>query len=427
MTARRHFFSIPFHSITLKIQIVAFFLVGLSACGSVVQLSPGGGNDSQDDAASASGNAADADSAVYVFATDYQSGGQLYAATTVGQTATLTSAGVESLGSSAIVRVDGGLVYVLHDGFSAVSSDNLQIIDPEDGYATLGQYSTGNGTNPHDVAISGDRAFITLYNPTADPDNVDDSGLPGDVIELDTTTGEIVNRFSFYNYLANDGDRNANADQMVLIDDTLYVALQDLDSDTFAASSNGLIGVIDLAQNRVTGAISLTGRNPVSMALSDDGTKLAVADMATYESGLGGFNTIRPYGGVEMVDVDARIPLGIVDDEDLGGYVERIESAGGVFYVIVSEFDAATFTYSSKIVAFSQDDVSLGGAVTIDDAGTDIREIAIDGDVFWISRRQTNANTGVSEPSIEAVDLATGTRIGDVLTPAAPGMSMVGR
>lgn len=426
MTAQRRFFPIPFLTTPLKAPLVALFLIALTACGSVVQLNPDGGEAPQDDAASASGNAADADSTVYVFATDYQSGGQLYAATTDGETASLSNAGVDSLGSSAVIRVANDLVYVLHDGFSAVSSDNLQILDPTDGYATLGQYSTGNGTNPHDVAVSGSRAFITLYNPTADPDNVDDSGLPGDVIEMDTSTGEIVNRFSFYNYLANDGDRNANADQMVLSGDTLYVALQDLDSNTFAANSNGFVGVIDLIENRVTGAIRLEGRNPVSMVLSDDGTQLAVADMATYETDLGGFNTIRPYGGVEMVDVSANIPLGLVDDEDLGGYVERIEADGGVFYAIVSEFDASTFSYSSKIVAFSQDDVSLGGAVTIDDSGTDIREIAINDGVFWISRRQTNANTGVSEPLIEAVDLATGARIGDVLTLAAPGMSMVG-
>lgn len=415
------FFSLTFA--TFKTFLFAALLAVTAGCSSIAPVTPG---DDGDATGATPSESAEADSTAYVFATDYASGGQLYVVGITGDDAGISNTGVELLGSSAVVRVYGGLIYVLHDGFSMTSSDNVQIIDPSDGYATLGQYSTGNGTNPHDIVVSGGRAFITLYNPAADPDNVDDQGRPGDVIEMDVATGEITNRYSFYDYLENDGDRNANADQMALAGDQLHVALQDLDSDTFAANSDGLIGTIDVTQNRVTGAIRIEGRNPVSLALSADGTKLAVANMASYDFGLGGFDTIRPYGGIETVDLGTRVPLGILDDEDLGGYVERVEAVGEDFYAVVSQFDGASFTYSSKLVSFPQNDVTLGSSETVDDSGKDIREIATSGGILWVSSRTINANTGLSDPRLEAFDLSTGERIGNALTPAVPGMSMVG-
>lgn len=374
----------------------------------------------------ASGSVDPDDSRAYVFATDYQSSGQLYQASVSEGVASLANTGLSYLGSSAIIRVYDGLVYILHDGFSTVSTDNLQIVNPDNSYATLGQYSTGNGTNPHDVLVTGSRAFITLYNPTADEDNLDSEGHPADVIEMDTNTGEIVNRFSFQNYLSDDGDRNANADQMALSGNLLYVALQDLESNTFAANSSGLIGIIDITDNSVLDVIELQGRNPVGLVLSSNGTTLAVANMATYDFSLGNFDTSAAYGGIEIVDLETRQSLRLIDDADLGGFVERVESDGANWHAVVSEFNGATFSYSSRLLSAPQEAASAEDFAVLDDSGTDIREIAVDEDVLWISRRQINTQTGLSEPELEAIDLATGTRIGELLTPAAPGMSMVG-
>lgn len=404
-----------------KFTILSSVLTLSLACSGTIARQTAGGS-----APTTSDNADTATSRAYVFATDYQSSGQLYQVTATDDETALSNTGLSYLGSSAIIRVYEGFVIVLHDGFSTVSTDNLQIVDPADNYATLGQYSTGNGTNPHDVVITGSRAFITLYNPKADDDNVDSAGRPGDVIEMDIATGEIVRRFSFQDHLADDGDLNANAEQMALSGDFLYVALQDLDGNTFAANSNGLIGIIDIASNAIVDVITLAGRNPVSLAISSDGATLAVANMATYDFTLGNFDTDAAYGGLEIVDLDVRQSLGLIDDADLGGFVERVETDGTTWYAVVSEFDGASFSYSSQIVSAPQNAVSANDFGVIDDSGTDIREIAIDAGVLWISRRQINTQTGLSEPVLEAVDLATGESIGDLLVPAAPGMSMVG-
>ena len=34
-------------------------------------------------------------------------------------------------------------------------ADNIQLVDPNSGFATVGQYSVGNGSNPHDIRLAG--------------------------------------------------------------------------------------------------------------------------------------------------------------------------------------------------------------------------------------------------------------------------------
>lgn len=400
----------------LRIFSVLFVSFTITACGSLDSLT-----------IDPSGNATpsnNANSNLFVFATDYSSSGQLYLASLTDGETTLINTGVTQLGSAAIVKTQAESIAILHTGYSSVSSDNLQIIDPLNRYVTLGQHSTGNGTNPHDVVFSGTHAFITLYYPTAQTHNTDASGNPGDVIEMDTNTGSILHRYSFTPYLANDGDRNANADQMALVDNILYVTLQDLDADTFAASSNGLIGMIDINTQQVLGVIPLQGRNPFGMALNDDHTQLVVSNFASYNSSIGNYDTASPYGGIELVDLASQSSVAFIDDEDLGGYVERVRAGHNGYYVVVSRFDATDYTYTSKILRLPQDDFQLSRVTTIDDNESDIREIAIDDHYLWVSRRQINVESGLSDPKIDVVDLNSGLQAGSTLTPSVPGMSI---
>jgi hypothetical protein len=148
--------------------------------------------------------------------------------------------------------------------------------------------------------------------------------------------------------------------------------------------------------------------------------------MATYDFSLGNFDTSATYGGIEIVDLETQQSAVLIDDASLGGFVERIESNETNWYVVISELDSATFSYSSRLLNAPQEATSAEEFTVLDDSGTDIREIAIDENVLWVSRRQINTQTGLSEPELEAIDLATASRIGELLVPAAPGMSMVG-
>lgn len=377
------------------------------ACSSVSQQTTGGSDPTPD-------ASADISSRAFVFATDFVSSGQLYVASLTGDETSLTNSGVTLLGSSATIKVFNEEIYVLHDGFSAVSSDNVQIIDPDDDFATIAQYSTGNGTNPHDLIVVDNRAFISLYNPNADS---------GDVIEMDLDNGDVLTRYSFHDFLADDGDLNTNADQMILVGDVLLVCLQDLASSTFEATTTGKVGMIDTAEHRVLGAFDLQGRNPVDIAMSNDETRIFVADMATYNFDLGEFDTASAYGGIEVVDLATQSTEIFIDDSDLGGYVERLKTSSDSVYAVVSRFDDATFTYASRIVTLAQD-LADDDFLIFEDFTTDIRDIQIDGDFLWISRRVSDADDGTSSPRIDVLDVDSGIQIGESLVPAAPGTSM---
>lgn len=394
-------------------QLIFIFCIGLFSCGKIISLSP------ESSSASVSPSV---DSELYVFATDYTSSGQLYHVSLSENQTTLTNSGVTLLGSSAIVRHNNDLIYVLHDASSSVSSDNVQIIDPAQDYKTLAQYSVGNGTNPKDIVFFENRAFISLYSPDRQPANVDSEGNPADVVEIDLSTGNIVNRWSFFDFLNGDDDKNANADQMVVVDNTLYVCLQDLQSD-FTANAKGLIGIIDLTTSEILGVIELTGRNPFHLAVNPDGKKLFVADLVLFDLAQQDFDLNPPYGGLEIVDLETQAPIAFFHDNDLGGFIDRVRTSEEHVYFTVSTFEAANFRFSSKILRLPLAAETLSDLETVDDENTDIRDMIVDGNYLWISRREINTATGLSDPQIEVLDLNTFEFLGDVLEPLVPGMS----
>ncbi|MBI2338761.1 MAG: hypothetical protein HYU99_00095, partial [Deltaproteobacteria bacterium] len=336
----------------IPIRAVPFFvLFFLVSCGSVDTLSL---DDSDPDIVSGT-------TAVFLFGTDFASSGQLYTAD-FDTPSGLSNTGVTGLGSSAVIRFFNGVLYVLHDGFSIASSDNVQILDPANGFETIGQWSTGNGANPQDLVVIANKAYISLYNPENDADNIDGEGNPGDLIVMNVETGEIEKRLSFFDFLNDDGNRTARAAAMVLADDLIYVCLQDLEGDSFEQNTAGKIGVINTSTDEVGGVITLQGRNPVDVVYSGDENKLFVALQAPYDYTLGNFDTSKAFGGVEIVPLADPGDTILLADEDLGGYIERLAVSDDTLFIVVSEMDSTTFEFTSEILSMSD------GAESADEA-----------------------------------------------------------
>ena len=329
------------------------------------------------------------------------------------------------MGSSAVVRIFDGLIYVLHDGFSVASSDNVQIIDPSNQFATINQWSTGNGTNPQDIVVVGNQATISLYNPEQDPENVDSDGNSADVIVMNLDTGEITDRISFFNFLNDDDARLGRAAQMVLVDDLLYVCLQDLEAD-FSHNAAGKIGVIDTDTEAIREVITLQGRNPVDIVYSEVEERLLVALQAPFDFALGNFDTSLPFGGIESISLLEDNETALIPDEDLGGYVERLAIVSDRVFAVVSEMDPVTFTFSSDIMVLQDDDETADGATAFVSGSTDVREVATDSlERLWISRRSINANDGsASDPQVDVFDSDTGAQVGTSLVPPVPVTSI---
>ena len=117
--------------------------------------------------------------------------------------------------SDAVVRVAGERVYIVN----RFLGDNLQVLDPAHGLATLLQCSTGPGSNPHDVAVlAPDKAYVTRYDAKelwiVDPSAASCAGFLRDTVDLSPW---------------GDADGIPEMDQMALVGDRLFVSLERLD------------------------------------------------------------------------------------------------------------------------------------------------------------------------------------------------------
>ena len=231
----------------------------------------------------------------------------------------------------AVARTHKGLVYVINRLFA----DNLQVLDPADGFTTRMQCSTGNGTNPHDIAFAGDdKAYMTLFerstllivDPSVSPNC---TGFRRGTIDLAALA---------------DADGNPDMDQMALVDGRLYVALDRLDINTIlrVPAQNGALAVIDTATDEVIGSIELTGENPFGSTKG-----LTVLQGAIYVAEAGRFGVMD--GGIERVDLEHQQAEGFfITEQDLGGDITD--------FVLVSEHLAYALIsrpgFTNALIAF---------------------------------------------------------------------------
>jgi hypothetical protein len=207
--------------------------------------------------------------------------------------------------SDAVVRVAGDRVYVVN----RYLGDNLQVLDPRHGFATLLECSTGPGSNPHDVAVvDPHKAYVTRYGRTelwiVDPAAPTCAGFFRGAIDLRAFA---------------DADGLPEMDQMAVVGDRLFVSLERLDTNRlFAPTGPSLLAVIDTGTDRVVGSVELAGANAFGDAsglVREPGSgKLVVATV-------GNFFRVGD-GGLERIDPVALRSEGIfLDERTLGGNV----------------------------------------------------------------------------------------------------------
>ena len=204
----------------------------------------------------------------------------------------------------AVVRAHDGLVYVVNRLFA----DNIQVLDPARDFATRSQCSTGNGTNPHDIAfVDAHKAYVSRFetpkllivNPSPQPTCTD--------FTLGTVDLAAVA----------DADGNPDMDQMAVVGDRLYVALQHLDINTIlrTPAEKAAIAVVDTATDELVGSIELSGENPFAATKG-----LTVRGGAIYVAEAGLFGVMD--GGIERIDLATQRAQGFfVTEQDLGGDV----------------------------------------------------------------------------------------------------------
>jgi hypothetical protein len=228
-----------------------------------------------------------------------------------------------SVHSDADARSHDGLVYVLNHLYG----DNVQVLDPAAGFATVRQFSVGPGTNPVDIAfVSAEQAYVSRHNSAW-------------LLQVDTTTGAFTDSIDLSPFA--DGDGLPEMAGLALSGGYLLVAIQRLDRDYYwNPVPPSYLVIIDTKTNQIVDpdphvpglpAITLAATNPYR-EMHLDGDMLYVA-----ESGAWG----ELDGGIEVIDTGHMA----------GGYFVTTEAqlGGDIYDFTLPEGDRAhaVISYSS--------------------------------------------------------------------------------
>jgi len=260
------------------------------------------------------------------------------------------------------------------------SSDTVRRYSGLDFSAPTLEFSTGGGTNPHALAVCGDRIFVTRYNQN------EDQTAGGDVAIFDLATGGPLGTVDLSSFNPH-ADGTSEPDAIVQVGDSIYVNLQLLDRDNgWAADPSAKLVKIDCATATVTGDWDVGG-NPFIASVASDPTLIQVR----HDTGVQLFDTLD--GSVEDVVVDT----------ELGEGYNTIEVAfSGSSALLVAEVNWATNEIWCLDVA--------SGALTLLDS-VDQRgwssAVAPDGNVWMLWRDHWSTPDDVEPGGVAIYDPAT--------------------
>jgi hypothetical protein len=278
----------------------------------------------------------------FVLTTDYTTG----TLSVVDLDTRAVTADVAMVSPDPFARWHDGLLYVVN----RLGYDNVQVISPAGGYATVRQFSTGSGTNPQDIAFaSASKAYVSRL------------GSP-DLLIVDPRSGSPTGAISLAAWA--DADGIPEAAHMTMVGSLLFVALERLTN--FVPADTGLVVVIDTQADTVYDAdpftaglqvVRLPGMNPATdFALLPSGAPMAASRLFIGCTGRWGVLD----GGVAEIVVPGwaqGTPAAItcvgyaITESALGGDVAVVTAYGASHsYAIVSDA-----TYNTSLVAWDPD------------------------------------------------------------------------
>lgn len=308
----------------------------------------------------------------------------------------------EPVFNDAVMRWHDDLVWVVNRG----GADNVQVLDPAQGFATVRQFSLGLGRNLQDIAFADDgTAYVSCYDEP-------------ELLHVDPQTGTIQAVLSTANFADTDGLPETG--WLLYHAGRLFVTCQRLDRDNwYAPVGDSYVLALDTATNQWLDAapqvpgvqgIALVGANPYT-SISADGDELLVGCVGYYG---------MQDGGIERIDPVALVSLGQeIDETALGGDLIDVVVTGTTRHVLVAD---ATWTTHLKRYA-------PGGAAATLISGSgnyDLVDLAFDHDfqVFLADRRVGAAGVRVFD-AVSGAELTTAP-IGVGLAPSSIALPPAG-
>ncbi len=384
----------------MNLDVVAklFLALALSvvvACGGDDEVLPDAGGTIADAAVGidADPNAPDAEptATAYALATDFDTVGVLSTIDIPGLQVTQNAiAGVAS--PDAVIRQIGDLVYILNR-FGGASVDNVTIIDPATNQLVT-QISTGDNTNPQDVARVGDKLYVAALNSA-------------DIIVLDATDAGATPTKIDLSSLDLSGDGNPDPSAIALVGDTLFVALEHLEyvSEFDVPSRGGTVAMIDTKNDTLLGSIELANDNPLGF-FAHDGDDLLIATVNRFPP----FGGKEPFTGcVERITTSGTPAAAgcVIDAAGMGGYATDIEVADGAIWLTVTtstSFDASRVLVTDSNGTITTEMFSSAGQGPIDIAICPTGHVVTNDSTFGASGYRVYTADG-QELTTDALDI----------------------
>ncbi len=243
--------------------------------------------------------------------------------------------------SDAVVRTYRDKVYIIN----RLGQDNVLVLDHRDLKTPLTQYSTGNGSNPHDMAfVSEEKAYISRYGQTQ-------------LLIVNPVSGDLLGEVELSVFA--DADGLPEVSQLALYGNHLFAACQRLDRDNgWVPTDVSVIAVVDVLTDQVVDVdantagvqgIVMTSKNPAGAVLR--GNKWFLSAVNTFDD--------LTDGGIEVIDLANLRSDGVVLGEmALGGNLSSMAMVSDdEGYVVVLD---ASFVNVVKRFGLGMQSVSAG-------------------------------------------------------------------
>ena len=241
--------------------------------------------------------------------------------------------------ADAVDGVAGGDPFVRHYGHQIVvinraSGDNVTVLDDQS-FQLVGQYATGDKSNPQDALVVGDTIYVAALGATG-------------LLAIDTTAKDP--KPSVIDLSSLDVDGHPNCISVAAVGAEIYVACGILDdSDPYLAPRGvGKIAVVDPAQGKMVASFDLANKNPIGylVPVAGLGGDLVIGTAPSFTD----FST----GCLERISTGATPALHgcAATNHDLGGLANHYDVSpdGKSLWIDVTAYDAS-FKLSGWVAA----------------------------------------------------------------------------
>lgn len=300
---------------------------------------------------------------------------------------------ISSVNTDAVAHYDQNedMVFVIN----RFLADNVQIVDPRSGFATTGQYSVGNGSNPHDIRLaSGDKAYVTRYEWKT-------------LFICHPYTGDSLGTVDLSSLAGADGI--PEMDRMEIVGDRVFVTLNCIDHATWLPDGPGKIAVVDaVADTLIDVDPETAGVQPIVLQLPNPYTELRY-DRCRGElvvGCLGAWGVTD--GGVEVIDPFALESKGIVATESqLGGDVsDVILGPGRKGYTVV--MDSMPWPHNfARLACFDRTTAEVLDTLYLQETGSGAALAGIElnrqGEIYLCDRDATRPCIRIYDTSVDTL------------------------